>query len=312
MNNKTEMITSLTDEQIGKFPEYVKNGVSKGLSTKQMTQEEAELDFNAFQTHILEKKELTPVILLTSPRHCWIAIELIKSNENYDLKNLNRDISNIIAGKKIKSKKNKIEFVYPYFDCQFWAGYFSYFDFFKNECGIVYNEKYEILKKTIDYGMVFVIDECCIVSQPFTTIHKNASGLHCEDGPALSYSGHCEVYALNGVRMKKEYVLTPAEYIKADDILKETNVEIRRELIRKVGIEMLLNNLPHKLLEKSGNYELYSIELSPEIKDARYLKMLNPSVDCFHMEGIDPSISTISDALKWRNNNLFENAEILT
>jgi hypothetical protein len=40
--------------------------------------------------------------------------------------------------------------------------------------------------------------------------------------------------------------------------------------------------------------------------------MVNPSVGCFHIEGIDPSCATVEQALNWRNNQWFENAEIMT
>jgi hypothetical protein len=94
--------------------------------------------------------------------------------------------------------------------------------------------------------------------------------------------------------------------------LKETNVEVRRELLRKIGVDRLISDLPHKLLQSRGNYELYSIDLSDELKDAKYLKMLNPSIGTYHVEGVAPEIETIEQALNWRNQNLFENAEILT
>lgn len=70
--------------------------------------------------------------------------------------------------------------------------------------------------------------------------------------------------------------------------------------------------LPNKKLDTVGNYELLSIELSPEIKDARYLKMLNPSIGIFHLEGVDPSCDTVEKSLNWRNENRFANAEVLT
>ncbi len=213
---------------------------------------------------------------------------------------------------QIKLNMQEFTFVYPYFDCQFWAGWFSFYEFFRNECGISYPSEYDTFKNCQDYGMVFPLDELCIVCQPPTIIKKNNSGLHCENGPALSYNGDNEIYALNGVVMKKEYVMTPSHDISGEMILKETNTEMRRELLRKVGVERAMDSLPHKLLEKRGNYELYSIDLSNEVKDARYLKMLNPSVGVWHIEGIEPGISTIADALKWRNNNWYEDAEILT
>jgi len=205
-----------------------------------------------------------------------------------------------------------LKFIYPYFDCQFWASWFAFYEFFKNECGFTYPKEYELFKNCQPYGMVFPIEELCIVCQPPTIIKKNNSGLHCEDGPALSYNGDNEIYALNGVVMQKEHVMTPAHKIDAAIVLKETNVEIRRELLRKIGIERMLESLPHTVLDKRGNYELLSIDLSEEIKLAKYLKMLNPSIGVWHLEGVDPGISNIDEALKWRNQNMFTDAEVLT
>ena len=204
------------------------------------------------------------------------------------------------------------DFIWPYFDCQFWTGWFAYYEFLRTELNVSYIKEYDYLLNCQEYGMVFPLDELCIVCQPPTEIHKNINGLHNESGPALTYGEDNDIYSLNGVSMDKKYVMTKAQEIPAEWVMKETNVEIRRELLRKVGIERLLTDLPHKLLETRGNYELYSIDLSEEIKDARYLKMTNPSIGCFHLEGLDPSINTIGEALKWRNQNLFENAEVLT
>ena len=121
------------------------------------------------------------------------------------------------------------QIVYPYFDCQFWASWFSFYDFIRDEIGLSFpNEtEYNAFKQCQKYGMVFPLDELCIVCQPPTVIKKNNNGLHCEDGPALSYNGDNEIYALNGVSMPKEYVLTSAEEITADTVMKETNVEIQ-------------------------------------------------------------------------------------
>lgn len=287
------MITELTKEQISKFDSYVTEWTAKGLTTTQRTQEDADIDFGSFQTVILNKTP-APVVLLDSPAKCWAKV-------------------NEVVSKK-EGREVKLDFVYPYFDCQFWASWFSFYEFMKTEVGVEFtNEKeYNILKNCQAYGMVFPLDELCIVCQPPTVIKKNAAGLHCETGPALSYSGDNEIYALNGVVMAKEYIMTPASQISGEMILKEKNVEVRRELLRKVGVERAMDSLPHKLLDKKENYELYSIDLSDEIKDARYLKMLNPSIGVYHLEGVDPGISTVEEALKWRNQNLFINAEVLT
>ncbi len=112
--------------------------------------------------------------------------------------------------------------------------------------------------------------------------------------------------------MKPEYVMTRAEKISPIDVLREQNVDVRRELIRKVGIERMLPKLKHKSLDSHGNYELLSIQLSNEIKDAKFLKMLNPSVGTWHVEGVSPECDTVEKALNYRNNEWFAHAEITT
>jgi len=453
------MTIELTPEQISKFPEYTNIWTAKGLTTTQKSLEDAIIDFTNFQKVILKKDNPTPVVILESPLHCWIAVQMVKSlfgktrdkvwfqvreqiiNQvesqlqsqvatqvrNQVVSNVSSQVHSQVKSQvasqiqdqvmsqvqsqvesqvwsqvesqvwsqvdsqvesqvksqvesqvsdqvwsqvrnqvrnqvreqiitqvesqlhsqvrdKIKSQvrneiwfqvwdkvssqvesqvRNRVKsqakseitnFIWPYFDCQFWAGWVVYYEFMKNEVGVKYpnDKEYEAFKSCQPYGMVFPLDELCIVCQPPTRISMKNGLLHNEHEAAVSYNGHCEVYALNGVRMMEEYVMTPANEISSETIMRELNVEMRRELLRKVGIERVMESLPHKLLEKKGNYELYSIDLSNDLKDTRYLKMINPSISVYHLEGVAPEINSISEALKWRNNNLFENAEILT
>jgi len=289
----TTKIEKLTDAQVEKMSEYVTKWTAAGLTTTRCSLTNAKKDFYNFQQQVL-KQEPAPVELYDSPAKCWDRVNQIYSEK--------------------EGRAVNLKFVYPYFDCQFWAGWYGFYEFMRNELGIKYtnSKEYEAFLACRGYGMVFPLTEACIVCQPPTIIKKNTSGLHCEDGPALSYNGDNEIYALNGVVMSKEYVLTPSNKLDAKTIMSETNVEVRRELIRKIGIETLMNNLPHKLLDMRGNYELYSIELSPEIKDAKFLKMINPSIGVYHVEGVAPEIKTVSEALKWRNQQMFEDADVLT
>jgi hypothetical protein len=144
-------------------------------------------------------------------------------------------------------------------------------------------------------------------------IHRNENGrLHKDGAAAVEYSDGWGVYALNGIRMKSDYILTPAEKLAPETVLQESNVDVRRELIRKIGIERMLSKLPHKVLDKRGDYELLSVTLSPEVRDARYLKMLNKSIGVWHVEGEPPEIDTVEKALNRRNQQWFTDAEVLT
>jgi hypothetical protein len=125
--------------------------------------------------------------------------------------------------------------------------------------------------------------------------------LHKDGGPALAYPDGWSIFALNGVLVKEEYAVTPAESINPATVFAESNAEVRRELIRKIGVERFLAKSPHKVLDTRGHYQLLSVELSPEVRDARYLKMLNPSVGCWHVEGVHPTCKTVQESINWRS-----------
>ena len=94
--------------------------------------------------------------------------------------------------------------------------------------------------------------------------------------------------------------MTPAERLNPSEILAEPNVDRRRELIRKIGVEMMLAKLPHKVLDRQGDYELLRIDFPGLVEDARYLKMKNPTIGVFHVEGVERECMTVEQAINWR------------
>jgi hypothetical protein len=141
----------------------------------------------------------------------------------------------------------------------------------------------------------------CWIAERHGTLHRNPQGrLHCTDGPAIAYPDGWEIYALNGVRMSRELVMTPANQLDAQVVVQETNAEIRRELVRKMGVELVCQRLGSTVLDRHGDYELITLNLG----DGRvrpYLKMKNPSIGIYHIEGVEPSCLTVQKALNWRN-----------
>jgi len=133
------------------------------------------------------------------------------------------------------------------------------------------------------------------------TLKVNAQNQpHCDDGPSHEWRDGWKLYHLNGVRMKEWHVMTPAEQLDPVRVMKEINVEVRRELIRKMGVELLLSSLPHRILDTKGNYQVLSVDFPDLLQDARYLKMLNPSIGVWHMEGVERECDTVQKALNWR------------
>jgi len=166
---------------------------------------------------------------------------------------------------------------------------------------------------TIACGFIYPLDNYTVVGQRPEVIRRNSLGLHADGGPCVQYRDGWKMWALNGVTVPEYLAMTPAEQIDPAKILKESNLEVRREGIRKVGIERMLAHLPHKTLGCSGSYTLLSVRLSEEIPDSRWLKMLNPSIGVWHMEAVAPECATVEQALNWRNQQQDnETVEILT
>jgi len=197
---------------------------------------------------------------------------------------------------------------------QFEAWWLSFYDFMNDVLGV----SNVALKGNSDFcltsGWSLFFWQFALISEKPIAIHRVGNRLHKDEGLAVEYSDGFGVYALNGVIMNSEYVLTPAEKITPETVLAEKNVDQRRELIRKIGVERMLSKLPHRVLEKKGDYEMLSVNLGGGVTDARFLKMVNPSVKCFHIEAVIEGISTVEQALNYREEEWFKQnrPEVLT
>ncbi len=130
---------------------------------------------------------------------------------------------------------------------------------------------------------------------------------HNEDGPVLAFESGRKYYALNGIPVPEWLVEMDAAEINPAWIAKVTNVDVRRELIRKVGIERLLEQLHHEVLDERENYTLYEIDIGAAVPVGphdrtrrKYLRMRNPSTGTWHMEAVHPDCETVQQALNWR------------
>ncbi len=132
-------------------------------------------------------------------------------------------------------------------------------------------------------------------------VHRTKEGeLHNENGMAISWRDGYGDYYLNGVSVDESLVMTPAEKIDPAILLKEKNAEVRREIVRKVGMERIVAKLGAKVLDKDGDYELLLLDLQDGRK-REFLKMLNPSIGVWHIEGVPAGTRTVKAALTFRN-----------
>ena len=293
------MITELTETQKSKLPEYVDKWVKIGLNTEPANRVEAEKGIElAYKIAGLKK-----------PKIVWTLSPLSSGITRYCVFGILKNITNSVGDSMVNSVGNSMvnsvrdsvgDSVYGQHD----ASWLGFYDYFYNELNLKSQTKklngLWLIAKNANWFLPH--KNICWISERHDICKLKDGKIHSINSPAIHYLDGFEIYALNGVRLPKEIVMTPAEKIDPKIILTEKNAEIRRELVRKIGIERVIYKLGAKSLDKSGDgiYELLSINLGDE-RYRPYLKMRNPSIQTWHIEGVAPNIRTVEEALKWRN-----------
>ena len=191
------------------------------------------------------------------------------------------------------------------------SGWTAFYDYMER-IGVKYDETFHfaewknfILKSGIFCTVLY--EKAAFVCVRPIAVHRNKEYvLHNPNGMAIEWRDGYGEYYLNGVQVTEEIVMTPAEQLDAHLVVKEKNVEVRREIVRKVGIEKVCKDLGAKVIEEGLDHcgqpcQLLGLDLG----DGRirpYIKLKNPSVDgIFHIEGVHPACETLEDAFKFRN-----------
>ena len=181
------------------------------------------------------------------------------------------------------------------------ANWLSFLDFFAQECGLGFIQKVQpFMDIAINCGWWLPYKNVVIASEKPCEIHLRDKRLHRDHGPAILYRDGYSVWALNGVRVSQIVAETDAVSLSPSLLLSEKNAEVRREIVRKIGVDRVYTELGGKELDSWGNYSLITLDLQ-DGRHRPYLKMLNPSIGTWHIEGVHPNCRTVMDALEWRN-----------
>lgn len=109
---------------------------------------------------------------------------------------------------------------------------------------------------------------------------------------------HLEVY--DGQCTREAVTLCPEKKLKAAWMFRLKNAEARKVLVDRLGIKRICKELKVEVVDAQDNYELLLFELDDDRKRP-YLKMMNPSIGVYHIEGVHPFCKTVKEALDWRN-----------
>jgi len=238
----------------------------------------------------------------------------LRSNLSSNLSsNLDSNLdSNLYSNLKSNLESIKLEYFYWCTNLLWWPGWTGFYDFVLNELFPKKKKDFKLFIeltthwKELHYYLLF--PEIAFVSDfPELNTTNDIGQLHSYDIPALLYRDGYSLFYSNGVEMSKEQIITPAKDITKEMFLSETNVDKRRELSRKIGIEKTVEMLGAEVIDtyksKSGGlYELLMIDFDNRGNKRPYLKMKNQSLkDVWHIEGVDPNVKTVKEAIMFRN-----------
>ena len=139
------------------------------------------------------------------------------------------------------------------------ANWLAFYDFFKNECGLVEETKKlnGLIEQAKNAGWYLPHEKICWVSERHNLLKLDDEGrLHSLNSPALSYPDGWSIYAIHGVRVP-EYIIQRPNEITVDLIEKENNQEIKRVMIDKYGQDRYMQDCGAQLIQSDDCGELY-------------------------------------------------------
>lgn len=157
-------------------------------------------------------------------------------------------------------------------------------------------------------------------------VHLADGLLHRDGGPAVRWCDGVLTYALRGLLVPSDVATArpedlntqmvveegdpavrlailrkmPHRRIEARLLLWEDDIDIRREIVTRIGIERVCIELKAQTIDSEEDYELLELNAGDH-RPHRYLKMVNPSIGVYHLEGVHPECGTVREALAWRN-----------
>lgn len=119
-----------------------------------------------------------------------------------------------------------------------------------------------------------------------------------------------DIWYVGGVPLNKEHYLAKPEDIDPSCILEEPNAQVRSVLIKKIGLERMLQKCKADIVHTSGEYKLFDIAIPAQERannaglprrDAhiRLLKVVCPSTGTFYTLRVPPTIDTCEEARAW-------------
>jgi uncharacterized protein DUF6745 len=183
---------------------------------------------------------------------------------------------------------------------QFWASWYAYVSFFRDICG--WNDHIlnqfaldEALQQT---GWIWWHEQVCAISDRPERLKRDERGrLHSTDGMAIQYPDGWGIYAWHGVRVNEQIIDRP-ETLEAEQVLKESNAEIRRVMIERLGLDRFLTRAKAQPIHMDDHRSLYKIVVKDD-EPIVAVKVQCPSTGQIYFLRVPPQIDRCDKAVAW-------------
>lgn len=165
-------------------------------------------------------------------------------------------------------------------------------------------EQYQVWQKIQISGAEVLMHEAfCIVSDfPEFVRLDDGNRPHCEDGPSVSWRDGSALYDWHGVRVTRQIIEAP-HTLSVSQILSERNVEVRRIMIQRYGLDRFITAVRARVVQKDKFGVLYRYE-SADDEPIAVVKVKNstPEPDGtfkeYHLR-VPPGTKTAKEGVSW-------------
>ena len=192
---------------------------------------------------------------------------------------------------------------YYYRGCQLWAGWYAYISFFRDVCEW---DNTELAKFRLDEllalscGWSWWHDNVCSLSdRPCLLVRDEQHRLHSTTGPALLYRDGWAIYSVHGTVVPQDVVEKPQE-LTARIALEESDTEVRRVMIERMGYQRFVTTANARLIAKDRFGKLWEIPHVP----VRFVELINSTIETdgtrkVYFEPVPREIETPHQAEAW-------------
>lgn len=274
-----EKITELTPEQEAQLEVYFKKWSDIGLSTEPGNRDKAEQLIK--ELYKLEGFKVPPIYWFNSP---FEAAEQIKKDGE--------------ASPQLSACFG-----------QHSAGWLAFYDYIFNVLKVSEDKAMMLhIELSKCCGWFFTYEEAVYLCDKTSAANVDEEGnLHCLTGPALAFRDGNKVYSVRGVQVP-EHVIEAPETITVDEILNESNIEVRRVMMDQMGHERFMEQAKAEVLDSDTDelgHPRRLLKVDIEGDEAMVVCQVVNSTpepdgsDKMYQLRVPPTITTCKEAVAW-------------